>query len=86
MKLVMGLEDKSYELQLKELGWFSMEKRKPKGDIITLYISPKGGCSHVGVGVFSQATSNRTSSHSLKLHKGRFSLEIGKNFFLEGII
>lgn len=63
---------------------FSLEKRRPRRDLITVYSFIKGG-SRGGGANLSLVTSDRMQGNEMKLHQGNFRLNISKRFFTERV-
>jgi len=72
--MVRGLEHLCYEERLRELGWFSLEKRKLWEHLRAAFQYLKGAYRKGGENIFSRASCDRMRSNGFKVREDRYRL------------
>ncbi|KFP40703.1 hypothetical protein N324_12277, partial [Chlamydotis macqueenii] len=85
-KMIRVLEHLSYEDRLRELGLFSLEKRRLRGDLIAAFQDLKGAYRKAGEKLFSRARCDRAGDNGFKIEGDRFRLDIRNKFFTVRVV
>ena len=85
-KMLKGLEHLFYEDRLKELGLFSLEKRRLQRDLVAAFQYVKRVYKHEENQLFTWVDSDRTRENGFKVKEGRFRLDVRTDFFTERVM
>lgn len=67
---------------MRELGLFTLEKRRLWGQLVAVFQYLKGGYKKEGGRIVSRVCCARTRGNDFKLKEGRFRLNTKEKFFL----
>ena len=85
-RMIPDLKDLPYEQRLAKTKLWSLENRHTRADLIEVY-KIFHGLSTVRFSTFFELIHNeRTSGHSLKLHKKRVMMDLRQHFFSDRIV
>ncbi|XP_065413911.1 uncharacterized protein LOC101936461 [Chrysemys picta bellii] len=85
-KIIRRLWDMTYEERLRELGLFSLLKRRVTWDLIAAFNYLNAGFKEDGARLFLVVADDRTRNNGLMLQWGRSRLDIRKNYFTRKVV
>ena len=81
--MLRGLQHLPDNDRLRELGLFSLGKRRLRGDLIAAFQDLQGAYKQEGRQLFGRGDNSRTRGNGSKLKEGRFRLDVGKVLYYE---
>ena len=84
--MLRGLQHLPYKDRLRELGFFSLEKRRLRGDLIAAFQDLKGAYIQEGSKLFERVDNSRTRGNGFKLKEGIFRLDARGKFFTMRVV